>query len=236
MSGFVEKITILDMMSRIGIAILVGGMIGYERGYKNRPAGFRTHIIVCLGATVVSIIQDQLRINVFDLATKSPHLADLIRSDIGRIGAQVISGIGFLGAGTIMSDKGSIRGLTTAASIWATGCIGLGIGWGFYQLSIIAALAVLVTLVVLKGVETRFIENRIISKVSIKYNAPIYDAKVMIDTYKVFEDFSLKIKESKKNFEENIIMYTLIVPKQEKMLPITIALFKLSEIDSIDVN
>ena len=129
---FSLTLSLQEILIRILMAIIIGGMIGYERGHSNRPAGFRTHILVCLGAAIVSLTQDQLRINLLNLAETNYSAAQLLRTDLGRIGAQVVSGIGFLGAGTIMRDKGVIGGLTTAASIWATGCIGLGIGWGFY--------------------------------------------------------------------------------------------------------
>lgn len=128
MSSFTNSLTIYEIILRIFMAIVIGGMIGYERGQHNRPAGFRTHILVCLGATIVSMIQDQLRINLHNYAIAFPEATQVMKTDLGRIGAQVVSGIGFLGAGTIMRDKGVIGGLTTAASIWATGCLGLSDG------------------------------------------------------------------------------------------------------------
>ena len=106
-----------EIVIRILISIIIGGMIGYERGVHNRPAGFRTHILVCLGACVVSIVQDQLRVNIINFTLIHPEVSQVMKTDLGRIGAQVVSGIGFLGAGTIMREKGTIGGLTTAASI-----------------------------------------------------------------------------------------------------------------------
>lgn len=147
MSSFTNSLTIYEIILRIFMAIVIGGMIGYERGQHNRPAGFRTHILVCLGATIVSMIQDQLRINLHNYAIAFPEAAQVMKTDLGRIGAQVVSGIGFLGAGTIMRDKGVIGGLTTAASIWATGCLGLSIGWGFYYLAVPSGIAVIIVLV-----------------------------------------------------------------------------------------
>ena len=123
--NFTMNLSVYEIGLRIGMAIIIGGMIGYERGHNNRPAGFRTHILVCLGAAVVSMVQDHLRINIVRFAMENGNVAQVIKTDLGRIGAQVVSGIGFLGAGTIMRDKGTIGGLTTAASIWVTGCIGL---------------------------------------------------------------------------------------------------------------
>ena len=236
MNEFVSEITIKEIIIRVSMAIVVGGIIGYERGHRNRPAGFRTHILVCLGATLISILEDVIRLDVVTFMVQHSSIVTQQKLDIGRYGAQVISGIGFLGAGTIMRDKGRIGGLTTAASIWATGCIGLVIGWGFYPVAIIAVTAVIVTLVILKQVEVRFIDNRIISKIKVTYAIPISDSHAMVETYKIFEEYSLKIKESKKDATNNSISYTLVVPRQEKIFPITTKLLQLREVSSVDVK
>ena len=95
MSSFTNTLTIYEIILRIFMAIVIGGIIGYERGHHNRPAGFRTHILVCLGATIVSMIQDQLRINLHNYALAFPAASQVLKTDLGRIGAQVVSGIGF---------------------------------------------------------------------------------------------------------------------------------------------
>lgn len=87
MSSFTNSLTIYEIILRIFMAIVIGGMIGYERGQHNRPAGFRTHILVCLGATIVSMIQDQLRINLHNYAIAFPEAAQVMKTDLGRIGA-----------------------------------------------------------------------------------------------------------------------------------------------------
>ena len=117
---------------RMVLAVLVGAVIGLERSAKNRPAGFRTHILVCMGAAVASMTG----LFLF-LVLKLP-------TDVSRLGAQVISGLGFIGAGTIVvTKKMSIKGLTTAAGLWTTGIIGLAIGAGYYELGVIGAVLVL---------------------------------------------------------------------------------------------
>lgn len=119
---------------RMLLAFLCGTAIGFERSYKNRPAGFRTHILVCLGATTASVTGIYL------------YLKMGLPTDISRLGAQVVSGLGFIGAGTIIRTRNlSIKGLTTAAGLWATGVIGLALGAGFYEGGIFATLLVLVT-------------------------------------------------------------------------------------------
>ena len=214
LNQFSSTLNIQEILIRIIMAILIGGMIGYERGHSNRPAGFRTHILVCLGATIVSLTQDQLRINIINLAATNPETAQLLKTDLGRIGAQVVSGIGFLGAGTIMRDKGVIGGLTTAASIWATGCIGLGIGWGFYFLAIPSGIAILIVLVTLKTLERSFIEHKHIVKIIVKFSQETRYTDNLLETYEVLKKLNIKIKNLKKDTEENKVLYVLIIPKQ----------------------
>ena len=130
----IRDITNLSCIIRLLTAFFCGGLIGLERSYKNRPAGFRTHILVCLAATMASMTGIYLYLNL--------HLP----KDISRIGAQVVSGLGFLGAGTIfVTKKLTVKGLTTAAGLWVSGVIGLAIGGGYYEGALLGTAAVLVT-------------------------------------------------------------------------------------------
>lgn len=135
MLGFLNglrDITPLSVTLRMLFSFLLGGVIGLERSYKNRPAGFRTHILVCLGATIASMTGVYLAIN-----RQFP-------TDLSRLGAQVVSGLGFIGGGTILVTKNKkIKGLTTAAGLWATGIIGLAVGAGFFEGAVISAVLVL---------------------------------------------------------------------------------------------
>lgn len=203
---------------RIFAAIIIGGMIGYERGCNNRPAGFRTHILVCLGAAIVSLIQEQLRVNLIKLFLDNPDLTVNLKTDLGRLGAQVISGIGFLGAGTIMKERGTIEGLTTAASLWATGCIGLGIGWGFYTLSITSGIAVMIVLVTLKKLEVSVIDNKHTVKLEVIFTEENNYGENILMIYELLKCSNLKskIKDIKKDSDENKARYILIMPKQLK--------------------
>lgn len=209
---------IYEVVIRLLLAILIGGLIGYEREFKNRPAGFRTHILVCIGACVISMIQLYDVQKTVQLILAQPQLASALKADIGRIGAQVVSGVGFLGAGTIIHEKGSIKGLTTAASLWVVACIGLAIGLGYYYLSILAAIAVAICLVTLKKFESRFLEKSSIIKIQIEY----LDKKEMVqkvDSY--FEDKNVKIKNIEFLLEEELegefaymkSLYTILVPR-----------------------
>lgn len=159
-----------EILLRLGVAILIGGILGYEREYTNRPAGLRTHILVCISSTVVSMIQLNIIEDTSNMILRYPQLADALKADIGRLGAQLISGIGFLGMGTIIHNKGLVRGLTTAASIWITACIGLAIGMGYYFLSFSSAAAVYSVVVLMKRVEINFFEKVKSVKVDIEYH------------------------------------------------------------------
>lgn len=123
----------LDDFIKILIALLVGGVIGLEREYRDKDAGFRTLIFICIGSTLFSI----LSIRIASLANVG---------DPGRIAAGIVSGVGFLGAGVILTEGAHIKGLTTAATIWLTAALGVGIGAGEYLLSLISAVTALVVL------------------------------------------------------------------------------------------
>ena len=135
------------ILLRTVLAVALGGVIGMERESKRRPAGFRTHTLVCVGASTVMLLSEMLFMRY--------NAAYGVLSDPARMGAQVVSGIGFLGAGTILRYGANVRGLTTAASIWATGCIGLAAGAGFYDLAVTSAVVILVTLILFSKVERR---------------------------------------------------------------------------------
>ncbi|NLD50232.1 MAG: MgtC/SapB family protein [Clostridiaceae bacterium] len=136
----------LIVLLRLIIAGVLGGIIGFERESVSRPAGFRTHILVCVGAALVMITSQF----IFERYKAYTNI------DPARLGAQVISGIGFLGAGTIIREGASVKGLTTAASLWAVSCVGIAAGIGFYEGAIFAAAIIYITLIVLKRIEKHF--------------------------------------------------------------------------------
>ncbi|GMQ58751.1 MgtC/SapB family protein [Vallitalea sediminicola] len=188
-----------EVIIRIVIAILVGGLIGYERQITNRPAGFRTHILVCVGAAVVSIIQIESVERTIALIQEKPELANALKADIGRMGAQVITGVGFLGAGTIIREKGLVKGLTTAASIWVVACIGLAIGLGMYVITAASTIGVFVSLVILKKVEDKFIDKVATISLDIEY---IGDKDFMKGIQKYFNMKNIKVRKIKFLSEE----------------------------------
>lgn len=136
---------------RLLFAVVVGCVIGIERERKNRPAGMRTHVLVCVGAAIIAIVECMMVADTIALNNSSPENTGVAVS-FGRMSAQVISGIGFLGAGTIFISQKKIAGLTTAASLWNVACLGLAIGMGYYLIAAVGCAIVLITLTLLQRV------------------------------------------------------------------------------------
>jgi len=141
-----------DVALRLLIAMACGGVIGIERGKKNRAAGFRTYILVCVGAALTMILGAYL---VCMEPVWSGETTVFPRSDASRFGAQVINGIGFLGAGTIIvTGRQQVKGMTTAAGLWASACMGLAIGAGFYMGALIGCGFIIITMVLFTRIES----------------------------------------------------------------------------------
>lgn len=140
---YLRQVNIVSIILRLSLAMIFGGIIGFDRGKKRRPAGFRTHILVCIGSTL-AMLTNQYIVQVMQIG-----------GDATRLGAQVISGIGFLGAGTILvTGKQQVKGLTTAAGLWASACMGLAIGIGFYEGAIIGCLFIMGGMTMLHRIDT----------------------------------------------------------------------------------
>ena len=171
----IRELTLTSIFVRLLLAVVLGGIIGMERGMKNRPAGLRTYMLVTLGACVV-MVTNQYIYQVFDTG------------DPVRLGAQVVSGIGFLGAGTIIvTGRNKIRGLTTAAGLWATATVGLAIGIGFYEVALLAGLLVFLVLTVLHKWETymRRAGNRVELYIELKPGATLREFLDVAREYKL---------------------------------------------------
>lgn len=204
-----------EVVIRLILAIIVGGLIGYERENKNRPAGFRTHILVCIGAAVTSMIQMNAIQEISNMILLHPTLESALKADIGRLGAQVITGVGFLGAGTILHEKGSVKGLTTAASIWVVACIGLAVGLGYYFLSILSTIAVFLVLVILKKFEARFFHKAKLIRLEIQY---IKKVELVSKMEEYFTNKNIKVQNIEFELGEDddvqkISLYTILVPR-----------------------
>ena len=232
-NSFVNELTVEVVSLRLMLAVIFGGIVGYTREKDNKPAGFRTHILVCFGAAIISMVQDQLRLNILELASVNLKLSGVIKTDLGRLGAQVVSGIGFLGAGSIMKEKGeTVGGMTTAAGIWATGCAGLGIGWGFYNLAIPAIVFMLVIIVIFKKFEPKIVKKTKLLKFEVKFLEDKNYAKGLLATYEVFNQKLIKITQIDKNQAENTVIFTV---NMDEKIDISDVIVSLSAIKAVEV-
>ena len=160
-----------SIILRLLFAVVLGGIIGFERGRSGRPAGLRTHILVCLGAAL-AMMTNQYIYEEFGV------------SDPTRMAAQVISGIGFLGAGTILvTGRHQVKGLTTAAGLWATACMGLAIGIGFYKAAIAACIMITFATVVLRRIDNFLVSKSRIMDLYIEFSNTVPFTTVL-DTLK----------------------------------------------------
>lgn len=192
-----REINFFTVFVRMMIAVACGSVIGIERSIKNRSAGFRTHILVCVGAATASLTGHYL------------YLVQHLPTDMTRIGAQVITGLGFIGAGTIIvTRKQTVKGLTTAAGLWATGVIGLAIGSGFYEGGILSALLVLIA-------ELFFAEIGQKIRVTPEFRAVInYDHKQALDhALRFLKDRGLAITalQISSSSDEGIYVYSAVL-------------------------
>lgn len=169
------------LIIKLLLAVILGGFIGLERGRKRRPAGFRTHILVCMGATLAMCIS---RYCIETLG---------ITVDVSRLGAQVINGIGFLGAGTIIvTRRQEVKGLTTAAGLWACACMGLAVGAGFYECALVAFVAIILSTTLLDKIE-KMITSR---SYNMNINVIVTETAVISDVQEALRGMNIKIFDS----------------------------------------
>ena len=173
-----RDVTIASVALRMVLAVVCGGIIGIEREYKRRPAGFRTHILICLGAAMTTLTSQYL------------YLVLGQYTDMARLGAQVVAGIGFIGAGTIIvTRRQRVKGLTTAAGLWAAAIIGLALGGGFYEGGLFATLLILIAELFFSRVEYRMLKNAPEVNLYVEYS----DNKTMDILLQEFREHGLKI-------------------------------------------
>jgi len=191
----------LELTIRLALSILLGGVIGLERETINKPAGFRTHILVCLGSTIVMLVS----LFIFT------EFKGLTNVDPGRIPAQVISGIGFLGAGTIIIEGANVKGLTTAASLWTVAAIGLAVGVGFYYGAILATFLILLTLITFNRLEAVLLKKQYLQPLKlIVEDQPGQLGKIGL----CLGEMNISIRDVKiENIEEGKLLITLMIRK-----------------------
>ncbi len=158
---FVRELTIGSVALRLVSAMIFGGLIGLERELKRRPAGFRTHILICLGAALTTLTSQYLFVELLQY------------TDVARLGAQVICGIGFIGAGTIIVVKGQrVKGLTTAAGLWTNAIVGLVCGAGYIEGAAAATLLVLIAEILMIKLEYTFDRQKVDMNLYVEYSTP----------------------------------------------------------------
>ena len=161
-----REITPASVALRLLLSLALGGLIGLERESRHQPAGLRTHILITLGSTLIMLVSIYI-----------PQTFQNFRNgDPGRMAAQVVSGIGFLGAGAIFRLGANVRGLTTAATIWVSAAVGLAVGAGLYWGAAMAAGAILFVLIVLSRVERRFFPDITNKVLRVHFNTAEFDA------------------------------------------------------------
>ena len=157
----IREVTYLAVVLRIFAAVIIGGLLGLERGMKNRAAGLRTYMLVCVGACIIMLTNQYIY--------QSYGTGDPV-----RMGAQVVSGIGFLGAGTIIVTRRSqIKGLTTAAGLWSSAGVGLALGIGFYEAAIVGAVAIFVIMTLLQKMDNRMHRKNRVLEVYLELSSDI---------------------------------------------------------------
>ena len=153
MLDYLRQFNLASVLLRLTLAVVCGGLIGVNREHKRRPAGFRTYMMVCMGAAL-SMILGQYEDTMLHTLLSGAFGAVGQPTDVTRFGAQVINGIGFLGTGTILiTEQREVKGLTTAAGLWATACMGLAIGAGFYEGVLLSFVCIFLSIKVLPFVE-----------------------------------------------------------------------------------
>lgn len=197
-----RELNMLSVCARVLLTLLIGAVLGIERERKNRPAGFRTHMLVCLGAALV-MMTNQYAYQTF-------HTSDPV-----RMGAQVVSGIGFLGAGTILiTGKHQIKGITTAAGLWAAACCGLAIGIGFYEGAIICGVFIFLVMSTMNKLEERIRKKSDVLDVYVEFvgKKPFSKFLVFARTNRL-EVMDLQINKNK--YAKDMVMSVIMTVKSQ---------------------
>jgi len=207
-----------ELVFRVFLACMVGGFIGYERKSKGKPAGMSTNLLVCGGAAIVAITQQQIYYSAIDLASSS---GGVVKSDPTRLIAPVVSGLGFLGAGVIMRGQDKVKGLTTAATLWLAAVLGISIGSGYYHFAISATFMVILCLFLVRTIEVSFLEKRTKKKISI---SQLHCEEVDSLIKELFQYKNIKIISKRIVFEKSVNgqneikrNYILSLPKYKEL-------------------
>ena len=212
----------LDITIKLLLAALAGGLVGLEREKHGRPAGLRTNLLVAVGSCVMMIVSEAfyLKYGVFDAEST-------LRLDPSRVAAQIVTGIGFLGAGVILKEGASVRGLTTAASLWAVAGLGMAFGMGFFSLGAIATALVLVSLTFLKKLDPIMKKDRFLTLV---VTAVSRDGLIE-ELQEIFSARNLDVNDirSQEDLVNNELSYQMVITQQDKRIGHDLSLIHISE-------
>lgn len=197
------ELNIGTVLFRLVLAVICGGVIGFERAKKHQAAGFRTYILVCLGSAIAMLTNEFI--------SRATNMGDG-----ARLGAQVISGIGFLGAGTILvTSRNQIRGLTTAAGLWACACLGLSIGIGFYTLAIFGTIVISIVLAILPKIESTFNRKSTYFEIHIEFQTR-ENLKQFVNLIRQMNFRVISIEHNPAYSASGLSVYTIALKVQEK--------------------
>ena len=219
-----ESLDVLTITVRLLLSVVCGGVIGLERERKRRPAGFRTHILICLGAAMTTLTSQYI---VLELG---------LYTDLARLGAQVIAGIGFIGAGTIIVTKRrQVKGLTTAAGLWAAAIVGLCCGAGFYEGAVFATVLILLAELVFAKLEYFIVSNAKSFNLYVEYGESSRLANI-VDTIKKEGVYILDL-EITKSLSENknlCAVFSLQIPRKTTHQSIMTMIAKIEGVVSVE--
>jgi putative Mg2+ transporter-C (MgtC) family protein len=217
-----KKMSMLDIMLKLLLAIALGGIIGLEREASHKPAGLRTHILISASAAMMMIFSELV------LAGKEPAGGDTL-----RVAAAVITGMGFIGAGTIIQSQGMVHGLTTASTLWTVAGLGLVVGAGYYLVAIVFSVLIIAALVLFRRVEETHLK-----KALYHYHLKIKDSPdILVNLRKLIFHLGLKLAELNLKKERNVSIVTLsFSSSEEKERQFNQSLFDMGEILEIKIE
>ncbi len=208
----------IEVVIRLLVAAVLGGVIGIERARTNHEAGLRTHLLVCLGAAGVMCLSEVMH--------------GEFGGDIGRIGAQVVNGLGFLGAGCIIVSGNRIKGLTTAAGLWTTACVGLSIGMGYYFISFTMVAIILLAMLALKPIAEKL--QKLHKKQIFTLRMKVTDRTCINRIVDTVNDHECDITAAKIG-EDNTVTVTLAKTTEDMVDGLCGALIKISKVQDVDI-
>lgn len=220
-----EQLDWLSVAVRLMLAVICGGVIGLERERKRRPAGFRTHILICLGAALTTMTSQYLSLNLG------------LFTDMARLGAQVIAGIGFIGAGTIIITKRrQVKGLTTAAGLWAAAIVGLCCGAAFFEGAVIATAVIILAEVVFAKLEYFIVSSARVINLYVEYSDSSRLGTI-VDTIKGTGAYIVDMEITKKSSAEGrnpCAVFSIQTPRKIKHQSMMTMLAKLDGVVSVE--